>query len=349
MPAPRKLARTSKILGLAIAQLSVADVRDRRGRPIKVVADEEHLHAVLMRLASRVAAGTARTYRPFIVAWWSLCERRDAELGDDALLRGWLMAMTRGTHAWSFSSAQVAMAAITSVRGLLGLSAPLADHAFHTWFSGELAAPLAAPPARKAPLLRKALLFAVKHLAGVSKRPEPALRLAAIRDRALILLGFSAALRRSEIVGVGVDDIQASAAGGTVLRIRTSKTDQRRQGHLIPLYQAANPLLDVMKAVAAWQSAAHITKGPLFRRIDRHGQVGRHALNPAAVAQILRRLKLGDNISPHSLRRGFITEARLAGASNVQIRRVSRHKSDHMLDTYTADVDAHVQGPGAIV
>lgn len=347
--AKHKLARTSKILGLPVTTLTATEVRDRRGRPIAVVDDREHLDAVLERLTSRVAAGTGRTYRPFITAWWSLCERREAELGDDALLRGWLRAMTRGAHAWSVSTTRVALAAVTALRGLLDLPAPLSNHAFSTWFDGELLVPLAAPPARKAPLLRRHLLVAVRHLERAAQRPEPVLRLAALRDRALFLLGFSAAMRRSELVAVSVSDLRRSAAGSWVLHIQRSKTDQRQAGQLVPIYPAADARLDAITAIDAWRTAAGISKGPIFRRIDRHGCVGAHALNPASVAVILRRLHLGDNISPHSLRRGFITEARLAGASNVQIRRVSRHKSDQMLDTYTADVDAHIQGPGAIL
>ncbi len=344
-----KLARTSKILGLPITKLAASEARDCRGKPIVLIEDHERLAAVLERLASRVAAGTSRTYRPFITAWWSLCERHEAELGDDALLRGWLLAMTRGAHAWSTSSARVALAAVTALRGLLDLPAPLANHAFSTWFDGELLVPLAAPPARKGPVLRKHLEVAIRQLEQAAHATEPVHRLAALRDRAMILLGFSAALRRSELVAVTVDDLRTSAAGGWVLHIRRSKTDQRQAGQLVPLYTAGDARFDAISAIEAWQLAAGISKGPLFRRIDRHGCVGDHALNAASVAPILRKLHLGDDISPHSLRRGFITEARLAGASNVQIRRVSRHKSDQMLDTYTAEVDSHVQGPGAIL
>jgi len=349
MAAPRKLARTTRILGLPITRLPPAAVRDRDGRPLLGINDQPRLDALLERLAGRVAAGTALTYRPFITAWWSLCERREAELDDDALLRGWLLAMTSGAHAWSTSSTRVAMAAVTALRGLLDMPAPLADHAFSSWFDGDLLLPLAAPPARKAPVLKRHLLDAVRQLTLAAQRPEAAVRLPALRDRALILLGFSAAMRRSELVAVGVSDIRKSAAGDWVLHIRRSKTDQRRAGQTVPLYHATDARLDALAALEAWQSAAVIVKGPLFRRIDRHGSVGIHALHPASVGLILGRLHLGDDLSAHSLRRGFITEARLAGASNAQIRKVSRHKTDQMLDTYTADVDAHRQGPGAIV
>lgn len=349
MPSRRRLARTSRILGLPITRLALHEVRDGDGRPIASVDDSAHLDALLERLATRVAAGTARTYRPFITAWWSLCERRDCGLDDDALLRGWLRAMTTGAEAWGISSTRVAMAAVTALRGLLDLPAPLSHHGFKTWFDGELLVHLAAPPARKAPLLRAALVAALKRLQLAATQGEDAIRLPALRDQALLLLGFSAALRRSELAAVRVDDLTTTPAGGWVLRIRRSKTDKERKGQTVPIYPASDPLLDALGALQRWRTAAQISSGPLFRRIDRHGVVGTRPLDPSSIRFILKRMHLGDDISPHSLRRGFITEARLAGASNVQIRRVSRHKDDRMLDTYTADVDAHVQGPGAIL
>lgn len=349
MPLKRKLVRTSKLLGLPITKLTATEVRERQGTPIAAIADQDHLSAVLDRVASRCAAGTARTYRPFITAWWSLCERRDAELSDDALLRGWLTAMTKGPHTWSASSARVAMAAITALRGVLDLPAPLSHHPFATWFHDDLLLPLAAPPARKAPVLRRHLRTAMRLLERTALQDEPAQKLPALRDRALVLLGFSAALRRSELAAVRVDDLRRTPAGQWVLRIRRSKTDQQRAGQLVPIYPATDARLDVLTAMTAWHAAAGIVTGPLFRRIDRNGHIGTKALNPTSITLILHRLHLGDDISPHSLRRGFITEARMAGASNVQIRRVSRHRDDRMLDTYTADVDSHVQGPGAIL
>lgn len=349
MPTRRRLARTSRILGLPLTRLAPDEVRDGDGRPIASVDDQEHLDALLERLATRVAAGTARTYRPFITAWWSLCERRDCGLDDDALLRGWLRAMTSGADAWGISSTRVAMAAVTALRGLLDLPAPLSHHGFKSWFDGELLVHLAAPPLRKAPLLRAPLRVALKQLQLAAKQVEPGIRLPALRDQAILLLGFSAALRRSELAAVRVDDLAQTPAGGWVLRIRRSKTDKERKGQSVPIYPASDPLLDALGALQRWRAAAGITSGPIFRRIDRHGVVGTRPLDPSSIRLILKRLHLGDDISPHSLRRGFITEARLAGASNVQIRRVSRHKDDRMLDTYTADVDAHVQGPGAIL
>ena len=349
MPTRKRLARTSRILGLPITKLGIREVRGADGRPIATVEDTGHLEALIERLSTRVATGTARTYRPFITAWWSLCERREAELDDDALLRGWLRAMTTGGNAWTVSSTRVAMAAVTALRGMLDMPSPLSHHGFKSWFDGELLVHLAAPPVRKAPLLRTHLLTALQHLAVAAGRAEPARRLPALRDTALLLLGFSAALRRSELAAIRVDDLVKTPASGWVLRIRRSKTDKSRQGQTVPIYPASDPRLDALSAVRAWRTAAQITTGPLFRRIDRHGTVGSRPLDPSSIRFILTRLHLGEGISPHSLRRGFITEARMAGASNVQIRRVSRHKDDRMLDTYTADVDAHVQGPGAIL
>lgn len=349
MPARRKLVRTSRLLGPPLTGLAPAEVRDANGAPLTAAVDAARLAAAQARLAARVAPGTARTYAPYVAAWWSLCERRGAELDDEALLRGWFAAMTTGPHAWSASTTRVALAAVTALLALLDLPSPLSRPGFRSWFDGELLARLAAPPRRKDPLLRRHLRTALAHLEAAAHEAAPAARLPALRDRALLLLGFSAALRRSELAAVAVEDLVRTPGGGWLLRIPRSKTDRQRRGQDVPLYAAGDRRFDALAAVAAWRSAAGIRAGPLFRRIDRHGRVGERALDPTSVRLILARLHLGEAISPHSLRRGFITEARLAGASNVQIRRVSRHKDDRMLDTYTADVDAHVQGPGSVL
>jgi hypothetical protein len=88
---------------------------------------------------------------------------------------------------------------------------------------------------------------------------------------------------------------------------------------------------------------------PLFRRVLRNGSLGDEDLNPTAVRGILRLHGIGDGFSPNSLRSGFVTQARLNGSANHQIRVVTRHRSDAMVDVYTRQVDPERQGPGALV
>jgi integrase len=93
-----------------------------------------------------------------------------------------------------------------------------------------------------------------------------------VRDRALLLLGFAGAMRRSELVSLDVDDL-ARADEGLVIRIRKSKTDQVQAGRKVGIpYGTAKETCPV-RAIDAWLEAAGIEEGPLFRPVNRHGQV----------------------------------------------------------------------------
>jgi integrase len=135
-------------------------------------------------------------------------------------------------------------------------------------------------------------------------------------DRALLLIGFAAALRRSELVALQVEDV-ARVGGGLRLRIARGKTDQARQGAEIGLPRGKHAETCPVLAFDAWQEVAKRRAGPLFRRISTGGGIADVALHPDAVRRILnyriRQAGLSvdgfDRMSTHALRVGFITEA----------------------------------------
>ncbi|MFC3124338.1 integrase [Pseudoroseomonas globiformis] len=110
--------------------------------------------------------------------------------------------------------------------------------------------------------------------------------LAGTRDRALLLLGFAAALRRSELVALTVDDL-TDVSEGLRLTIRRSKTDPEGAGEPLGVVRTGSPTCPVA-ALRAWREAAQIAEGKLFRRIDRHGNCGT-ALSDQSVAQIVKK------------------------------------------------------------
>jgi integrase len=93
------------------------------------------------------------------------------------------------------------------------------------------------------------------------------------RDRALLLLGFAGALRRSELVGLDVADITEGNDGLTV-RLRRSKTDQEGAGRTVGIPYGSNPITCPVRAWPAWLEASGVTEGAAFRRVDRHGHIG---------------------------------------------------------------------------
>ena len=95
-----------------------------------------------------------------------------------------------------------------------------------------------------------------------------------LRDRAILLLGFAGAFRRSELVALNIDDLQFCDAGLRVT-IRKSKTDQEGLGSTIAI--ARGSIACPVDAVRTWQSAAGIVGGPLFRPVTRTGKISASA------------------------------------------------------------------------
>ncbi len=153
------------------------------------------------------------------------------------------------------------------------------------------------------------------------------------RDRALLLIGFAGALRRSELVALQVEDISRDASG-LRLRIRRGKTDRAGEGAELGLPRGRHVETCPERAFEAWQEVAKRSAGPLFRRISTGGRILNTALHPDAVGRILAyRLGLAgipvdgfDRMSAHALRVGFITEAYGSGVRDDDIMRHTRHR-----------------------
>src|ERR1035441_5026316 len=92
------------------------------------------------------------------------------------------------------------------------------------------------------------------------------------RDRAMILLGFAGAFRRSELVGLDVEDCAFSKDGLTVT-LRRSKVDQEGVGRKVGIPYGSNPETCPVRTMQAWIESAAISSGPVFRSINRHGHV----------------------------------------------------------------------------
>ena len=161
------------------------------------------------------------------------------------------------------------------------------------------------------------------------------------RDRALLLLGFAGAFRRSELVALNVDDLQF-CEGGLRVTIRKSKTDQEGMGATIGIVSGS--IACPVDAVRTWITAARITEGSLFRPVTKTGKVSMHRLSARAVAELVKTYarRAGLNaakFSGHSLRAGFLTSAAARGASIFKMMDVSRHKSVDTLRAYVRDAE----------
>jgi len=181
-----------------------------------------------------------------------------------------------------------------------------------------------------------------------------------VRNRALILLGWFAALRRSELVAVQVEDLE-QCPEGLVLTVRRSKTDQEGQGRKIAIPKVADSALDAVSAVSAWIDASQIKTGYLFRAIGRSdretpdqlaifGKTKPNPLTPRSVALIVQRLaKLAGlpwkKFSGHSLRSGFATTCAAAAVPTIDIQKVTGHKTAAQLAVYIREGNIWINCP----
>ena len=141
--------------------------------------------------------------------------------------------------------------------------------------------------------------------------------LAGRRDKAILLVGFCGAFRRSDLVNLDIEDL-AKADEGLVLMVRKGKTDQKREGRKIGIPYGKDPLTCPVRALCEWIAEAQITSGPLFRAVTKFGRVRPTRLCDRVVAVIVKKYceQIGKRVplfSGHSLRAGFATSAAIGG------------------------------------
>lgn len=174
-------------------------------------------------------------------------------------------------------------------------------------------------PTRKAPATAECVAAMVSHC------PKT---LAGVRDRALLLLGFGGAFRRSELAALDVVDL-AEGPEGLRVTVRHSKTDQEGAGAVVPVTRGAHAC--PVKAVRTWLTAAAITSGPVFRPVSKEGRARDARLTPYSVGEIVKAYAARAGYDPatfggHSLRAGFLASAAERGKPLDRMMAVSRHK-----------------------
>jgi site-specific recombinase XerD len=194
--------------------------------------------------------------------------------------------------------------------------------------------------------VKKAPALAAKVIAMVSHAPDT---LAGLRDRALLLVGFGGAFRRSELVALDVADV-TEIGDGLRVKIRHSKTDQESEGRTIAI--ARGDIACPAKALSAWMDAAGIKSGPIFRPVNKAGDPAEARLTDRSVANIVKAYagRCGFDAAQfagHSLRAGFITSSAAKGKSLFKMMDVSGHRSVDTLRGYVRDAELFKDHAGA--
>ena len=220
------------------------------------------------------------------------------------------------------------IAAISQAHQLAGHPSPTRDERVRTVMKG-IKRTIGVAQTQKAPATIEVLRVLIEHIGE---------GLLGTRNRALLLVGFAGAFRRSELVSLDVGDVVFVPAG-MVITLRQSKTDQEKEGVKKAIPCGVFPATCPVRALQAWVRTANITSGPIFRPLDRHGNIKQLRLTSQSVALVIKRyaalakLDVAD-FAGHSLRAGFATTAGAARVAERDIMRQTGHQSVQMVRRY---------------
>lgn len=198
------------------------------------------------------------------------------------------------------------------------------------------------PQTQVLPILKEDLTVMLSHVPDTLK---------GARDKALLLLGFCGAFRRSELSALRCTDLEFSLQGLTVTLPR-SKTDQYGQGRKVGIPKGRGRICPVA-SVGFWLKSALIDAGYVFRSVTKGERISSERLSDRAVAEIVKAYAERAGLDPtrysgHSLRSGLCTSAAQNGASSWKIRAQTGHKSDAMLARYIRDGDLFSDNAAAL-
>ena len=190
----------------------------------------------------------------------------------------------------------------------------------------------------KKPILINHLREIIKVIDEQDKEP-----IKKLRDRSIILIGFSGGFRRNEIVSLDYDDLDF-VTEGLKINLKRSKTDQYGEGSVkgLPYFDSSKycPVVTIKN----WIETSKIDSGPLFRRFTKGSNLSKNRLTDQSVALIIKNyLQLAGidskNYSGHSLRSGFATTAAESGAEERTIMAMTGHKSPEMVRRYIKEAN----------
>jgi site-specific recombinase XerD len=308
---------------LAVQALSAAS-GELTSPPELLEAAQEFARAAKSPATRRAYASDLRDFDA-----WCAAKRRAPLPAEPETVRLYVTHLARTGSA--ASTIQRRLAAISQVHQLAGhMPPPTADWEVRQVVQG-IRRSLGTAPAQKEAVLTATLRRLVASCDAKTR--------VGARDRALLLLGFGAALRRSELVALDTDDVTETDEGLRI-RIHRSKTDPEAHGDEVGVVKGQHPDIDPVRALQNWRQRGEITAGPLFRPVTRADSVRRGRLSGQTVALIVQRtaeragLPAPEAFAGHSLRSGCATQAAVEGAPERAIMRQGRWRSSATVRRY---------------
>lgn len=202
----------------------------------------------------------------------------------------------------------------------------------------------------------KIFMDGVRRVHGVRQKQAPAFGLAefkrvvrglplatpaGLRDRALLLLGFAGAFRRSELTALNVEDLRFTEEC-LLVSLGKSKTNQLGDHEEKAVFYSPEPAVCPIRALRAWLGQLGRAQGPLFVSLRKNHRLTANRLSDQSINLLVQR-HLGAGFTAHSLRASFVTVAKLAGADDSKVMNQTKHKTSAMIQRYTRldDVRQH--------
>lgn len=280
------------------------------------------LQRIALAIEAELAVATRAAYRSSWRHWEAWCRTRGIA-PIPAVPESLAAYLTeRAESGISCGTLDGACAAIAYRHRREGLADPTADEVVRRVRRGLRRIMGTAPRRQAHPLT-------VAQLAQIIASIDPGCDIG-VRDRAVLLLGYAAALRPSELAALNLADVTVDPSG-LLIAIRRSKTDQEGHGQLVGVAAGLRPATDPIRALRAWLDIRPVGQGPLFTRVPAARPISREGIGPRTVSDLVRNRAhsagLGNlGVSGHSLRAGHATTAALNGVPIDRIAAQTRHR-----------------------
>ena len=278
------------------------------------------------------AANTSRAYQSDLKRFAAWCTAHDyppLPAATEALV-GFITSLAEAGK--KVATIQRHCAAISKAYAVRGIDSPTDDKQFKIFMDG------------------------VRRVHGVRQKQAPAFGLASfkkvvrelaldtpsgLRDRAILLLGFTGAFRRSELTALNIEDLSFTEEC-LLVSLRKSKTNQRGDHEEKAIFYSPELAVCPIRSLKAWLGQLNRMQGPVFVSLRKNNQLTNNRLSDQTINVLVQRY-LGAGFTAHSLRASFVTVAKLAGADDSKVMNQTKHKTSAMIRRYTRldDVKQH--------
>jgi integrase len=294
--------------------------------------DDAELNTIHAALAQNTRKGYESDFREW--SWWCEAHGITPLPIDPVKFAKYIHQLS--THGAATGTIARRFAALRYAEQTAGLPSALDDPRVQNMWNG-IRRTHGRPPDQSLPIMPPLLWEILDATPTTNADGTPSI--AGLRDHVLLLVGFTGALRRSELANIDVEHLQRHEHG-IVLHIPTSKMNQTGEhDELVALPTSPEPGRCPVGAIDAWTHATNINAGPLLRGLTKYGKprstrIGESSINTIVQAAIARTGTDPTPYSAHGLRAGFITYADQLGVPARDIARHTRHKSLASLDGY---------------